>query len=162
MADHSGFKLLSEINLNYKTVYNLGSICVADRSSAYSVPSGSWTQIPLNREIYDPQNWHSLTTNTERITVPSAGYYLVFAFGRFADNTTGFRGLAIFRNGSGYHPTGNLGLTAFGGLDSGGRWSKSIIWFFSLAANDYISVAVNQTSGANLNLDYIMLGVIRF
>ena len=66
----------------------------------------------------------------------------------WAANTAGTRNCALYKNGSYYY--------------YGPQWSPYFTtsitpqadyqWYFTAAAGDYFEVAVNQTSGGNLNL----------
>jgi hypothetical protein len=52
-------------------------------STATTVPSGVSTTLTFNQEVYDTDGYHSTSSNTDRLTVPTgkAGYYSVFAWG---------------------------------------------------------------------------------
>jgi hypothetical protein len=60
-------------------------------------------QVPLDLDEYDPDDWHSTTTTTHKITVPEEGDYVIFA--RFTwedDDPTGSAGIRTFTiNGTG-------------------------------------------------------------
>ena len=53
--------------------------CSIYRSSALSIPNASWTEILWNAEWWDTDAFHSLSSNTGRITIPSGlnGKYLI-------------------------------------------------------------------------------------
>jgi hypothetical protein len=57
------------------------------KSTATNINSGSNVDIAFNQELFDYGNYHSLTVNPERITVPEDGYYhvssLIFPTGNY-------------------------------------------------------------------------------
>ena len=163
MTDHSGFTALGPINFNQKIIKNRGSICIVDISSTVNLASGNNVIIPFNREIYDPQNWHT-NSNPSRITVPEAGVYKVEAHGRISDNSLGgIRQLILMRNGSTFRPTDSHALTDVIEPRSTG-WARAclnLFWYLNLNANDYLELAVYQDSGQTLTINYLMLAVSR-
>ena len=58
------------------------------------------TNLTFDTERYDTDNFHSTVSNTDRLTVPKAGKYLLYAGFRFAVNGTGYRQIFIRLNGA--------------------------------------------------------------
>ena len=53
------------------------SMCRVYLGSTTTMTGGVYTDVAWNSESLDADGWHSTTTNTARITVPSAGVYRV-------------------------------------------------------------------------------------
>jgi outer membrane protein assembly factor BamB len=99
-------------------------------------------------EQFDTNGFHSTTTNTSRITIPTGlgGYYLVSGNLRFATNGTGSRVLMLRKNGSDL-----LTITEYAGTASATATGRgTLIWNF--AAGDYLEILAYQSSGGNLTL----------
>ena len=60
-----------------------------------SIPHATWTVLTFNTEVSNDDELHSLTSNTDRLTIRTAGVYLIAAQFRFAANMTGTRELQI-------------------------------------------------------------------
>lgn len=71
---------LVDFNAHVHT-FEVNYTCALKRTVGLEIPDSTVTFItfPLGQaeEIIDPLNWHSLTENTERITVTKTGLYLV-------------------------------------------------------------------------------------
>jgi hypothetical protein len=117
-----------------------------DTSYTQSITNGTWTALTFNAEIIDTDGFHSTSTNTSRITIPSglAGKYRISFSTQWALNGAGARASSIYKNGSAirYTPAVLGSSVAYVGT------SGSFI--LSLAVGDYIELFVNQTSGGNL------------
>ena len=116
--------------------------CLAFVSAAQSqTTSGSWQVVALDGESYDVGGLHDTVTNNSRITITSAGAYLVIAKITIDTNTTGIRVLAIYKGGSeqvrcDFVPS------------AGSVVSATISWIDSSgAATNYYEMAVYQDSG---------------
>ena len=76
-----------------------------------TVNTGASTLITLNSENYDTGGFHSTSSNTSRLTVPTGfgGYYQVIGHVRFAATaTTTWRQIRLERNSAGTPTTANL------------------------------------------------------
>jgi len=111
-------------------------------SGTQSISNATNTAITFNSESYDTNSYHSTTTNTSRLTVPSTGYYL-FSGQIFVDpNATGGRYLEIKKNG-----------TTVQAMETGAATQASVATFLpitailSATANDYFELFLYQTSG---------------
>jgi len=121
--------------------------CALYNSAAISISNFTVTTVLWNSEDFDTDGFHSTSTNTGRITIPSGkgGKYLFSVTTLFDVNGTGFRGVRFNKNGSVQNylelppsSTGNGGVT----LNA----------IYNLVATDYIEAAVEQTSGGALNV----------
>lgn len=117
-----------------------------DSSATQSISNNTSTLITWNSENFDTSGFHSTSTNTSRITIPSgkAGYYLFTSYGFFADNATGNRRMDLRKNGSLIRSWPTPATTnTFSGL--------TITCLLNLAVGDYIEIAAFQSSGGALN-----------
>jgi len=121
--------------------------CSLWASATQSISNDTATAVLYDSEEWDTDGFHSTSTNTSRITIPTGkdGKYLVEAQIFFAANTTGNRQVRIRKNGSivltgiQYAPNPAFGFYA---TTSG---------VLSLAAGDYLECFVLQASGGSLN-----------
>lgn len=120
-------------------------------SATQTIASGtSTTVLTFTTEIFDSQDFHSATTNTSRITVPTgaAGYYLISANVAFATNSTGTRALALRKNGAANLAT----ATVQGPADASNPTTLLVQEVQYLNAGDFYEVTVAQSSGVALNI----------
>jgi hypothetical protein len=123
--------------------------CLAFPSGNTTLSNAAYTTINMNSETFDTDGFHSTTTNTSRLTVPSGkdGYYHIIASGPFGANATGVRILNIRKNGANLAKAYTAGATAAGGV------SVTNHYIANLAVGDYIEVQAMQNSGGNLDLE---------
>lgn len=136
-------------------VYNLANfwnnkkpLCVAYDTAAPSIPSGGLNAVNLAAEYIDTDGMHSISSNTSRVTIQTAGWYKVWGGVAFNSNTTGTRGGAIRMNGTTiveptycHYAATNFNTTFR--LNEG--WMQCVV-------GDYFEVQAYQNSGAALNL----------
>ena len=118
------------------------------KSGSQSTSNATFTAILFDSEDYDTSGFHSTSTNTSRITIPSgaAGYYQINGAARWADNTTGVRVTAIYKNGSLW--VRNLSTANVGS----GSINIIVPIIMNLAEGDYIEVFAYQNSGGSLDV----------
>jgi hypothetical protein len=122
--------------------------CRLFQSSDQSLSSSTSTLLTFGSESFDTDNFHSTSSNTGRITIPSgkAGKYLFVATVRFADNNTGTRQFWFYLNGGGtYAPlvmTQNTATT--------NRWVGTASMIYDMAVGDYMELYAWQNSGGSL------------
>lgn len=123
---------------------------MASRTSAQTLSSsGVWTAIQFNAtDVFDTDAFHDTATNNTRLTVPAGleDYYVVTAWGGFAANATGRRGIRIMKNGA-TELANTLGPTT---AASGMNVSISIVADLT-TASDYVECEMFQESGGSLN-----------
>lgn len=118
--------------------------CLAYRSTSLSVSYNVWTTVTLDSESNDSDGFHSTTTNTERITIPSGkgGKYLVNAAVLW-DQTTSASGQIRIR-------LNNTSSVAVAIVGHGGYNTANLSQIVSLSAGDYIHMeAYTDVSGGN-------------
>lgn len=124
--------------------------CLVTRSpnAAQSIPNATATNITFSSETYDTDGFHSTSTNTERITIPSGkgGYYLVYSTFNYAANATGRRLIYAQLNGSGI-----LQSKEGWALQSAAGCNIDIMFVREFVAGDYLTIQAWQSSGGNLD-----------
>ena len=119
----------------------------ASSGSTQSITNNTITAINFNTEDFDTDGFHDNSTNNTRITIPAGkgGYYQVNALTRWATNSTGFRGLYIYKNDSAFSPQYMYFMPP-----STVDFSPSFSSIIYLVATDYIELFVEQNSGGSL------------
>lgn len=121
--------------------------CLLTGGPGGTITHDTWTVVAYDEEAYDTDGMHSTSVENTKITVPSAGKYLVMGLAYFDndDETDGIREIAFRVNGD---------ATNYGRSTSSGLYDLSTesIVELSLAASDYIEMYVYQNSGNSLPL----------
>jgi hypothetical protein len=119
--------------------------CRVTNSIDQSIPNATRTVVTFDTETFDTDGFHSTSTNTGRMTIPSgkAGKYLVTGNVTFATNSTGAREVYLFKNGSFYSQV-------FAVATSAGSSGNAIPDLVNLAVGDYVELRVEQSSGGSL------------
>lgn len=122
--------------------------CRVYNSAALSIPNSAGTDLTFNSERFDTQGLHSTSTNTNRITIPTGwgGLWLIGASVFFAGSATGTRQASIVLNGA-----TALVIDAGDGDATGNGLTPQCI--YRLAAADYVTAQVFQSSGGALNVN---------
>lgn len=107
-----------------------------------------------NQVQFDEGGMVNLTTNPPRLTAVIGGWYVVNMGAGFDPNATGNRLGIVIRNGTYVLGTGEqLAADSKMAVTVGGaRTPVSAITVVFLAAGDYITAGVQQSSGGNLNI----------
>lgn len=107
-------------------------------------PSFGGTRVEMGAESYDTDGFHSTSSNTARLTVPSGkgGTYLIVAQASFQTSATGRKACWIVKNN-----TFRAGISEVNGDDGGLNLSMTATSFAVLADGDYIELHVRQDSG---------------
>lgn len=123
--------------------------CSLYKSAAQSIANLTNALVTFDSENFDTDGFHSTSTNTSRITIPSGkgGKYLVSGTLIWASNSTGQRAMKILKNNTSYYEwceddANSNGITGFSG---------SIV--LDLVATDYIEMVASQNSGGSRNID---------
>lgn len=136
-------------------LYHLGGTagyigCRAYSNANQSIPSGVSTALTYNVELFDSDPngaIHDNTTNSERMTIRTAGVYHCVANVRWASSATGFRTVQIV------HSSGILIALASQNAVSGSQTDFSVSGSYSFAASEYCYVNVVQNTGGALNVE---------
>lgn len=134
------------------------------QTTAQSITNNTATNLTFATETFDYSNMHSTVTNTDRVTIATAGTYHFSASVPFVANAAGGRQAAIIRYNSGGTAQEYVAFAAADAGDSTEVTSLSPSGLAECAAGDYLVVQVVQTSGAALNtyVDGFLLGLPMF
>ncbi len=123
--------------------------CGLTKSAAQAVATATTVFLTFDTEEFDSDAYHSTSSNTSRITIPSGkgGKYLFVLNVNFAGNATGQRLLMLYKNGAVHKYSTSIGSAAGYSF----RVTTSVI--ASAVATDYFEFAVYQDSGVSLNIN---------
>jgi len=125
-------------------------ICAQVRSIAnQSIANTTNTTVTYGAEVYDTDGMASLGANDDRLTVRTAGKYLIIFNCAFAANATGYREGFFYLNGGTATQVSTIPTT------SGRRTSIGLAWVADFDVDDYIQVQVSQSSGGALNVETV-------
>lgn len=120
--------------------------CKVYQTSGQSIGDAAWATMNFDAEVFDNDTMHDNVTNNSRITIKTAGKYLIVAFSVWAANATGVRGVRIFRNGAQAAGKVNLLIPTTSVFNPG----HDSLTIFDAVVNDYFEMQVFQNSGAAL------------
>ena len=119
--------------------------CVLTNSANISLANNTTVTLTWDTEVFDVGGYHSTSTNTSRITIPSgkAGKYLVSGLTRYSSNSGGRRIVQITKNGA--------NAWDFESCDPGSTdLGLQGIAIIDLAVGDYVEMTAWQNSGTTL------------
>jgi hypothetical protein len=121
--------------------------CLVYGSTDQNISNNTFTALTYDSEINDTNTYHSTSSNTSRITIPSgkAGYYQVYANAAFSANASGSRQLFIRKNNT------DVIFSAMGGYNNG-RNVVFISGTINCAVGDYLEIFAYQESGSTLDV----------
>ncbi len=116
-------------------------------NASQAINTATFTTLNFNSEVFDTDSFHSTSSNTSRITIPSGknGKYLIVAKWHFQGNASGSERLGGFKKNG----TSIGAYRGISGNSSSVGWGASVI--LDLVATDYIELEVYQDSGTTLN-----------
>ena len=120
--------------------------CRVRNSLNLSIANNVDSLLTYDTELWDTDAMHDLVTNTGRITIVTAGLYVVSAHLIWAANATGQRQLYIQLNVADVIAGLHIQATA------AGQTQMSLATMYNLVAGDYLTTRVLQNSGAALNV----------
>jgi hypothetical protein len=122
--------------------------CAVFTTSNQSIPNSTYTAINFNSESIDTDAFHSTTTNTSRITIPSgkAGKYSIAFNVMYDPSVTGSRSINVYKNGATLMGSGEVQGSA------GSYVYNSGFFIAELAVADYLEFMIYQTSGGALTV----------
>ena len=122
-------------------------------SAGQSIPTSTapYTPIGFDQEDYDTSSLHSTSSNNSRLTVPAGVTKVkVTAQANFQANGTGYRILAIYKNGADLSPRVEIMQTApIAGTSVTVNVATGVV---PVVAGDYFEAVVYQSSGGALNI----------
>lgn len=115
------------------------------KSTVTTLLNGSETTLTFDSEHFDNANIHDTSTNTDRLTVPENGLYMITAsIETNATPLTGVLRVAFYRNGT----TDVLARSSM----SPNAVSHTLSTFTRLVTGDYVIARVLNTTGASVNV----------
>ena len=118
--------------------------CRVRNSVAQSLANNTDTFLTFDTEDFDNDSMHSTASNTDRITIQTAGLYFVLGHILFDTNATGVRKLSIYVNGALYEIQQ---VSAGSAYETG----LNVSAFRNCIATDYFQAQAFQNSGGALN-----------
>lgn len=128
--------------------------------AAQTIGSGSWTTItPLATEVLDTDTMHDAVTNSGRLTVKTAGTYLLFAHvGWTASASGGHRLIRFKKDGA---SIGNQGFSAAPVSATLNGLGATHVLLAAATVAAYFEVEVYQDTGGNLDIVNAHFGAVR-
>lgn len=122
--------------------------CGLTKSGTQAVANATTVLVTFDTEEFDTDAYHSTSSNTSRITIPSGkgGKYLFVMTANFEGNGTGQRLLMLYKNGAVFKYSVSLPPLA------AGSWRATTSIIVNAVATDYYEFAVFQDSGVSLNI----------
>ena len=123
--------------------------CSVYKSGTQSLANNTAVTINWENEHFDTDAFHSIVTNTSRITIPSGkgGKYLFSVTLGWTANATGNRYFRLDKNGS-----SAIVLVTHRAADSTNQSFHTASAILNLVATDYIEVIAFQNSGGSLDV----------
>jgi hypothetical protein len=119
--------------------------CVVAKTTTQSIPDDTGTDIAFSSEERDTDSYHSTSSNTDRVTIPTGlgGWYAIHAWVEWGASTAGRR-QAIITVG------GTDAIEARGAPVNAGVSNQIVSGELLLSAGDIVRLNVAQTSGGAL------------
>ena len=115
-------------------------------SATQSIANNTVTTLTFDSESYDTSGIHEAVINPTRLTCQTAGKYLIYGMAKWADNTTGFRGLYLWVNQTTYIAAVQNTATPQGVRE------HLIMMLYNMVAADYVEMRAVQSSGGALDI----------
>jgi hypothetical protein len=120
------------------------------KTAAQSIANSTDVALTFPNENFDTDSIHDNSTNNSRFTIPTGkdGKWLFTTVATFASNTTGYRQIAIRKNGSATSAVAvlmNPTIAYYPGI--------TLSFIANAVATDYFEVYATQSSGGSLNID---------
>ena len=126
----------------------VGVKCVGNGSTSQTINNATLTAVTWASESWDTDSFHSTSTNTSRITIPSgkAGKYEIQIAIGWNANTSGERVVKLYLNGASKEVTASA--------PASGTTSNILVTTYDLAVGDYIEVYLYQNSGGARSIQF--------
>jgi hypothetical protein len=124
---------------------NFVGCSVYDSGGSQVIANNVYTALTFNSEVVDTDGFHSTSSNTSRMTIPTgmAGRYLITVNTVWGAAAVGIRGGAFYKNGAILFYMNQLDGSSTANV------GNTISYVADLAVGDYLEVFVVQTSGSN-------------
>lgn len=115
--------------------------------STTSIANNTATALSFTTEVFDTDGYHDNSTNPDRLTAPSDGYYLVGASVLWDFAQAGYRDVSLTMNGTTFTDQG-ISIPATPSTAA----SQSLSGLVFAAAGNYFQAFVLQTTGGPINV----------
>lgn len=123
--------------------YRVPPMCRVKRTSGQTVNDASPTIATFDAEDFDTDEMHDNSTNNSRVTIKTAGVYLIMASAAYTAGVSDDASMSLLKNGSG----GIGGYVSWGPANTGAGMTSTLL--IELAVNDYIELSLYQNNSAN-------------
>lgn len=117
-------------------------------SANISIPNNSFTALTFDSERFDTDSIHSTVVNTSRLTIQTAGKYIIVGQVRFAAAAGGRRQIRIFLNGATIISSVEPNVVADGTANP----KLIATTIYDLAVGEYVELEAFQDSGGAINV----------
>jgi hypothetical protein len=120
-------------------------------TDSQTINNATWTAVTFDTEAVDTNAFHSTSSNTSRITIPTgyAGKYQVnYSVSYGTGSATGLRYAQIYKNGATY-----VGSATVLSATTSANISANNSLIMVLAEADYIEAYIYQSSGSSMAMD---------
>ena len=144
--------LVTAANWNQDVVANVSFLANPPACRVYNsanlavVNAGSGSVLTFNSERFDTNTMHSTSSNTDRITVNTAGLYQVTFSGTWATAASSTRVFELWNSSA-----GRIGSAALVGTEL----SATVTALWKASAGQFFYVIAYQTSGGGLNVNAV-------
>ena len=124
-------------------------VSLYDTGSSQTISNSTQTAVTFDAELFDTDSFHSTSSNTSRVTIPSGlgGKYLITCGTFWNASASGRRQALVMKNGSDVvAKAGTITGTTVGVL---GLYGSAVV---NLTVGDYIELRVEQNSGGDLDM----------
>jgi len=130
----------AQTTLNNHTV---PAMCRISQSGGQTINDATNTTITFSAEQFDTDGMHDLVTNNSRITINTAGVYLVVGSLNYTAGVSDDAALNILKNGSG----GNGAFVSFGPANTSAGMTTTTV--LNLVVTDFLQLQAYQNNSAN-------------
>jgi hypothetical protein len=124
--------------------------CRLKNSADHVLATGASTALGFDTEVFDTGGMHDTGTNTERITFPSSGLYLISGQVAFDPSSGGSYRIAMIRLNNASIYSQNF---QSGSFSASRILCVPVSGLIEASAGDYIQLNAQQDTGGNLNTD---------
>lgn len=124
--------------------------CRVYHDANQSISNTTDTALSFNSEDYDTDTMHDNASNNSRITIQTAGKYILVANIEWEEDADGVRNLFFKLNGS-----TDIGRVLDNPGASNGTLRQNLVTIYDLSVSDYVECWVWHSAGAALNVEYV-------
>ena len=123
--------------------YRVPPMCRVKQTSGQTVNDATPAIVTFGAEDFDTDAMHDNATNNSRVTINTAGVYLIIASAAYTAGVSDDASMSLLKNGAG----GIGGYVSWGPANTGAGMTSTLL--IELAVNDYIELSLYQNNSAN-------------